>query len=384
MSLPEPPQFTFSEKQKKQLVVDNHTFNNNQIRPNGCIYWTCTERRSIKDGKIVNGCKSSCTTREGRLLKKPSPHNHEPKHTPESIELNQNLKAQIKKRARTDKKTPIPQLFKEELAKLKANTNIEITEQNASLIKSLKSYSNSLYKERNKKNDIDEQAAKRPKLNEEINLENQDTINKTIVPDKPPLLNEKDENNQRPIGFESSNKIIILTHCDKLHMDEEMHQNYRDLKEDNKKLLIILNKSIKAIDTLITENNKLKSILAKNNHKASNSNGSSISIGNIIQTPNNSKLVPSTSCTNGPLNKPQQNEKSNIQTYLNVASIAVNNQTVKQTNGQISTPMSKQSLITQPISILPINRELNKENFDSSNPAVANFGIENESIFILD
>ncbi len=59
---------------------------------------------------------------------------------------------QIKKRARTDKKTPIPQVFQEELAKFtKLHPNIEQNEQNASQIKSLKSYATSIYNERNNK-----------------------------------------------------------------------------------------------------------------------------------------------------------------------------------------------------------------------------------------
>jgi len=152
LSKPKPLQFTYSERQNKQLVVDNHLFNKCQQRPNGDIYWLCTERTSVKNGKLIHQCKSACTTRGDRLISNPSQHNHESKHTPDSIELNQNLKMQIRKRARTDKKTPIPQVFQEELAKFtKLHPNIEQNEQNASQIKSLKSYATSIYNERNNK-----------------------------------------------------------------------------------------------------------------------------------------------------------------------------------------------------------------------------------------
>ena len=99
-----PLKYTFSEKQNKQLVVDNHIYNKHITKPNGDIYWTCTQRCSKKDGNLIYECKSACTTRDGQLVKEPTPHNHVSKHTTESIELNQNLKEQIKKRARTDKK----------------------------------------------------------------------------------------------------------------------------------------------------------------------------------------------------------------------------------------------------------------------------------------
>ncbi len=152
LSNSEPLKFTYSERQKKQLVVENHLFNKCQQRHNGDIYWCCTERSSVKNGKLIHHCKSSCTTKGDRLVSNPSEHNHEPKHTAESIELNQNLKMKIKKRARTDKKTPIPQLFQEELAKFaKTHPEIEQNEKNATSIKSLKSYATSLYNERNNK-----------------------------------------------------------------------------------------------------------------------------------------------------------------------------------------------------------------------------------------
>lgn len=176
--------FTTSEKQKQQLVIDNHIFNKCSIRPNGDIYWRCVERNSINDGQMIHECKSTCTTRSGQLRFPPTAHNHEALHTNESISLNQDLKANIKKRAREDKRTPVPQIYKEEIAKLTLSLNIEQTEENAIKIKPLKNYTTSIYKEKNTKGNIDELVQKRPKLVEEIDLQDpiyQETVNNKVI-----------------------------------------------------------------------------------------------------------------------------------------------------------------------------------------------------------
>ena len=115
MSLSKPNlKYTYSEKQNPLLVVENHVFNKHITRSNGkyfClylivtfifviinkgeIYLRCTEFSSIKDKKRIHTCQSTCTTRADRLIKQPTEHNHETKHTADSIELNQNLKYQI-------------------------------------------------------------------------------------------------------------------------------------------------------------------------------------------------------------------------------------------------------------------------------------------------
>ncbi len=210
--------FTSSERQHQQLVINDYIFSKTITRTNGDIYWQCVCKKTVKDKELSINCKSGCTTRNGQLLKPPTEHNHEPTSTATSLILKQELKANIKKRAREDKKTPIPTIFKEELQKITMrNPNIEQTTENAKAICSLKSYACSVYNEKNNKGELQDLTNKRPKIIDDIKLDN--TKYTLTSANKPFLLFDEKYNSKRMICYASTNQLLILSHCERIHMD---------------------------------------------------------------------------------------------------------------------------------------------------------------------
>ena len=73
----------------------------------------------MRNGQKIHNCPAACTTRGEDVFSKSNHwHNQESRHTPETLQLNQKLKANVKKRARDHTKTPIPEVLAQELAKL--------------------------------------------------------------------------------------------------------------------------------------------------------------------------------------------------------------------------------------------------------------------------
>ena len=101
----------------------------------------------------------------------------------------------------------------------KGNSIIEQTSENAKSIKSLKNYEKTLYKERNNKGPIEDLISKRPKLVADIDLNKNGNKYTHTNNDKPFLLFDETFKSKRMIGYASNNQLLVLSHCDRWHMD---------------------------------------------------------------------------------------------------------------------------------------------------------------------
>ena len=110
-----------SQKEAKNLLIDGFVFQrcNKVVNDDGSTAWRCQNSRKI------DKCKSTCCIDSlNRLLRVPSPHNHDPPTTQKL--LGNEVKYRIKKRCRSDH-IPVQKVAKEETAKALEEFKIKLT-----------------------------------------------------------------------------------------------------------------------------------------------------------------------------------------------------------------------------------------------------------------